>query len=83
MSAKPDADLEDWEQKRGQLLATQIAIRALILHLGDEADGVVQEELNRWYSSALQTGLSDKFVEGFEIAKTRLLPSDGDLQRYR
>lgn len=77
--------MDDLSAIKGQLLATQAAIRALILNSADvnQASLAVQREIERVFSSALSKALPDAYVEGLQAAKERILPSAGDLERLR
>lgn len=65
----------------GELLATQVAIRGLILSHGEphHALDCVTLQLERFVARALQGTTSDATIDGIARARKRLLPSAGDL----
>ncbi|WP_310630790.1 hypothetical protein [Paraburkholderia sp.] len=64
----------------GHLLATQAAIRGLILASPDAkiAARAVLDEINKLAAAALPSTLPDALVTGIDDAKQRLLPSKRD-----
>lgn len=66
----------DRDKLEGHMLATQAAIRALIMIQPhpNAAALAVQREIERVVSSALPRNLPDSFVEGLQDAKKTLLP---------
>ncbi len=76
---------EQFQALKGELLATQIAIRALILANPDPGISMagVVEELERWTAGALPRPVSEAFLSGMDRARNRLLPSSSDLARFR
>lgn len=68
---------------KGELLATQIAIRALILANPEVLLEAVAEEFERWAAVGLSHAIPDELLAGMERAKTRILPSAADLARSR
>lgn len=74
---------DELDQLRGQLLATQAAIRALVLSHPDPAAAAVavSRELNRLEAVALGKMTSEATIAGIAHAKTVLLPSASDQER--
>lgn len=77
--------MDDLSGIEGQLLATQAAIRALILNSADvnQTSLAVQRGIERVFSIALSKSIPDTYVEGLQAAKERILPSAGDLERLK
>ncbi len=72
------------EYLAGQLLGTQIAIRALILMHTDPtaASRFVAQEMERWIAKALASAhTSDWQLQGIAAAKNALMPSETDIGR--
>lgn len=69
---------------QSDILAMQIAIRSLILSHSNRNHAIelASAELLRWESSGLHTDLPDATIDGFARIRTRIFPSDADLQRY-
>ncbi|OXS92652.1 MULTISPECIES: hypothetical protein [Pandoraea] len=65
----------------GQLLATQAAVRALILASNDKyaAMKIVALELDKLTAAALPSTVPEEFVSGIEAARPLLFPSKSDL----
>jgi hypothetical protein len=65
----------------GELWATQLALRALILSHGDvtAAMGAVALQIERAIASGLPAGIDDQFLEGLEYGRQKVLPSQRDL----
>lgn len=73
------------DRLQGALLATQIGVRSLVLLHADPEHAAqrLAHELDRWTAAALGSENSDDFVQAFDHARTRMLPSERDLQRSR
>lgn len=68
----------------GQLAATQIAVRTLLLTHPDREAAIqaTSQELDRWATAYLYSQATEATVEGFANARKKLFPSGADLERY-
>ena len=66
---------------KGELLATQVAIRGLLLAQPDPdaAIAAVTEQLERFAAFGLNSEVPDSVLDGFQKARSRLFPSARDL----
>ena len=70
------------DELKGQLLATQLAIRSLIMTQADPqaTAAAVHANLERWLAHGHGTAVNDALLDGFEKAISRLLPSARDAE---
>lgn len=83
LALKVQAMEELLHKRDGQLLATQIAVRALLLQQPNREDAVtaIAAELTKWQAHALHASIPDAVVDGFQSGMKRVLPSDDDMDR--
>ena len=70
-------------EMQSELLATQIAIRSLLLTHPDRDHAIetATAELLRWEATGLNSDVPDEALAGFDRARGRVFPSEQDLQR--
>jgi hypothetical protein len=72
---------ESLARTQGELLATQAAVRALILK-HDDVDAAIQAvalQIERVIAAGLPKAIDEPFLEGLQRAKGRVLPSRRDI----
>jgi hypothetical protein len=74
---------DQFKALQGQLLATQIAIRTMILTDPDRVTiaNAISDELDRWANAGLYSTASEATLQGFAQARGRIFPSADDLLR--
>lgn len=76
--------LEKIRNIEGQLAASQIAVRALLLTHPDRiaATETMTRELDRWATAYTYSQAADVTIDGFAAARKKLFPSAADQERY-
>ncbi len=71
------------ERQEGELLATQLAVRAMLLSHPepDAAEQALTRKLEEFAATILASDSSDAFLHGFEVARRRVFPSAMDRQQ--